>query len=398
MLLICLLLMGGNAFSAWFNNQQPYTAATEDAAAGVTENNLPAPPENENKAESTENTSGEIAVASSQEEKPVLVEEDKPEIAGRQAETAARPLVQPTAASTPPVKTTVRKDTPPAPFTLGAARDYNLVSAITVKNTGDTHSNNIRLNVPLVSSSSLYQHQGGDNFSLEPQEIQILHGIRVGLFHLGSLAPGAETTLELRYHLKTSVIRFHSDFVPDTTPAAPAVWLTPSRGTESDHSSITTLASQITANLAGDWDKAEAITSWVARNITYDASAPNRNGGALQALTNRKGVCEDFAALAAALARASGIPARVAYGYADGGTRWPAQGAFSLRGSRHAWVEFYLAGWGWVPAEPTRSRSGTLYFGTLPHNRYIVQNYNDTNLRVGYSGGKLAVSWNYATE
>ncbi len=289
------------------------------------------------------------------------------------------------------------KKLPATPFSLRSPRDYNLLTKITVKNTGDTRSTGIRLQVPLLSGSSLYQGQAGDTFSIEPSEIQTQQGIRIGVFALGDLEPGAQIILELRYNVATSVIQFFDDYVPVKTGNLPTVYLQPDKKIQSNNRQITSLSARLTNGLDSDWEKAKAITHWVSQNIIYDASAANRNGGALQALQTGRGVCEDYATLSAALARAAGIPARVAYGYADSGRRWPPVGAFSLSGFRHAWVEYYLDGYGWVPAEPTRSRT-KLYFGTLPHSGYIVQNYNDISLRGNFRGGKLAISWTDSLE
>jgi transglutaminase-like putative cysteine protease len=295
------------------------------------------------------------------------------------AETAAAPVEE--------------KITPVKPFRLGAAREYKFVTKITVKNNGDDTSTGVRLEIPLLTASSLYQVQSGERFSLNPVEIKNVQGTRVGVFNFEDLAPGAEAVLELRYQVRTSVIEFFGDFVPETSGSKPTQYLNATKGIESDSTQIVNLAAQVTGDKLTDWDKATEITRWVAANISYDGAAANRNSGALAALQSKKGVCEDYAALAVALARATGIPARIAYGYTDNGSNWPASGSFALRGFRHAWVEYYLEGRGWVPAEPTRSTSTKLYFGTFPHNRYIVQNYNDISLKGNYRGGKLAISW-----
>jgi transglutaminase-like putative cysteine protease len=283
------------------------------------------------------------------------------------------------------------------PFRLGSARDYSLLTKVHVRNSGEDTATNVRLEIPLLASSSSYQTMLNEHFSLVPTEIKIYQGARTGVFSLGDIAPGGEITLELRYTIRTSTINYLESFIAQAGGDIPVQYLGAGKGIESDHEQIISLAGKLTQSQDSDWEKAKAITQWVAANISYDANATNRNSGALQALQTRKGVCEDYATLSAALARAAGIPARIAYGYTDNGTNWPASGSFSLRGFRHAWVEFYLEGRGWVPAEPTRSRT-TLYFGTLPHNRYIIQNYNDISLKGNYRGGKLAISWTDSLE
>jgi Transglutaminase-like superfamily len=75
----------------------------------------------------------------------------------------------------------------------------------------------------------------------------------------------------------------------------------------------------------------------------YQYSYPVARRGALEMLETRRGDCGQFCRLFVALGRSVGIPARAAYG------------ALMLAGKRspHAWVEFWIDGAGWVPADPT---------------------------------------------
>lgn len=284
------------------------------------------------------------------------------------------------------------KKTPANPHRIGSSRTFQLVTKVVAKNTGEEVSTNVRIELPLISTSSLYSSRRSESFSLEPAEVKTVGGTRVGVFMLGNLEPGAEVVVEIKTQVRTSIIEFLADYVP-TDNNKTSSYLSASSGIESNNGQIINLSNQITQGLSSDWDQARAITRWVATNIRYNASATNRNSGALLALQARTGVCEDYAALCAALARAANIPARIVYGYTDNGTHWPVSGTFALRGFRHAWVEYNLAGRGWVPAEPTRSNSSKLYFGTLPHNRYIIQNYNNMSLKGNFKGGKLSLSW-----
>lgn len=313
-----------------------------------------------------------------------------------QPETPARTEAVEAPAQAAVQAVTEEKKSPGTPYRILSSAEYKTLSKVVVKNTDNEIAANARIEVPLISSSSVYQNSKKEIFSVEPVEIKNVSGTRVGVFSLGDLAPGTETVIEIRTAIRASNPEFFADFTP-ADGAVDSGWLAAGNGIESDNSQIINLAAQITQNLENDWEKASAITRWVAANIRYDASAANRNSGALQALQSRTGVCEDYAALSAALARAAGIPARVVYGYTDNGNNWPAGGAFPLRGYRHAWVEYSLSGRGWVPAEPTRS-SAKFYFGTLPHHRYIVQNYSNSSLRGSYKGSQLSISWTDSLE
>ena len=72
-------------------------------------------------------------------------------------------------------------------------------------------------------------------------------------------------------------------------------------------------------------------------------------------LFERRGFCQQYATAYAAMARAVGLPARVAVGFSygepdnpDHPTKWTVRGR-----NAHAWPEVYIAGTGWVAFEPT---------------------------------------------
>lgn len=67
----------------------------------------------------------------------------------------------------------------------------------------------------------------------------------------------------------------------------------------------------------------------------------------------QRGHCEYFATAGALLARALGVPARAAYGWA-GGTYYESSHLFVFRAREaHAWTEVWLDGYGWVVLDPT---------------------------------------------
>jgi transglutaminase-like putative cysteine protease len=93
----------------------------------------------------------------------------------------------------------------------------------------------------------------------------------------------------------------------------------------------------VAARLLNDW-----VFNYVEKAPTI--GVPN----ALEVLHTRQGDCNEHTALYVALARAAGIPARIAAGvvFSD---RIGATGAFYY----HAWPEIYLGSAGWVPVDPT---------------------------------------------
>lgn len=82
-----------------------------------------------------------------------------------------------------------------------------------------------------------------------------------------------------------------------------------------------------------------------------------------QVIDNRVGVCQDFAHLAIAAARALGIPARYVSGYLE---TVPPEGAERLVGvdASHAWFAVYDPARGWLEFDPTND--------VVPDHRYIT--------------------------
>jgi len=100
------------------------------------------------------------------------------------------------------------------------------------------------------------------------------------------------------------------------------------------------------------WAEVEAVYDWVQANIKYENG---RLKGALAALKDGTGDCEELSSLFIALCRAKGIPAR---------TVWVPE---------HCYAEFYLEdenGNGfWFPCQP----AGDKAFGEMPFQYVILQ-------------------------
>ncbi|MEO6035607.1 MAG: transglutaminase family protein [Verrucomicrobiota bacterium] len=64
------------------------------------------------------------------------------------------------------------------------------------------------------------------------------------------------------------------------------------------------------------FEKATAITEWIYKNVQYLSGSTNWQTSAYDTVTERAGVCRDFAHLGIALCRALNIPARYFTGYA----------------------------------------------------------------------------------
>ena len=108
-------------------------------------------------------------------------------------------------------------------------------------------------------------------------------------------------------------------------------------------------------------DAATDLMQRIHSDFTYESNSTEVNTPALQALAQRKGVCQDFAHIMLACLRAMGVPARYVSGYL---LTLPAPGTVKLKGSdaSHAWVAVYLPdlpqGQRWCDFDPTNNRCG----------------------------------------
>lgn len=125
-------------------------------------------------------------------------------------------------------------------------------------------------------------------------------------------------------------------------------------------SSVRELALSITRTAATPYDKALALQNYLRdpNNFTYDLDAPSGHSDhALERFLfdTKRGYCEQFAGSYAAMARAVGLPARVAVGFTPGDR--DRNGVFHVSNKQaHAWPEVWFQGVGWTSFEPTPGR------------------------------------------
>ena len=108
---------------------------------------------------------------------------------------------------------------------------------------------------------------------------------------------------------------------------------------------------------------AQELTARMHRDFRYESKSTDINTPALQALAEKRGVCQDFAHILLACLRSLGLPARYVSGYL---LTQPPPGQPRLVGSdaSHAWASVYLpelashACQGWLDLDPTNDRTG----------------------------------------
>ena len=177
---------------------------------------------------------------------------------------------------------------------------------------------------------------------------------------ISRLRNGDSAEAVFRYKVRKSNILPPADTsklkIAKKVPSKLKTFLKPSPFIESKHKKIRKIAEEIKQASAGlsDWDKVEAIYTWVRENIEYEFDTQNFT--CLEALEQGHGDCGELSSLFIAICRAQGIPARLVW----------------IPG--HAYPEFFMEdedGNGhWFPCQAAGAR---LEFGEMAEARPILQ-------------------------
>ena len=145
-----------------------------------------------------------------------------------------------------------------------------------------------------------------------------------------------------------------------TVPKSEQGFLKRSPLAQSDDPKVISLSRELTVGATTEHQAVTAILTHVADAIKYQYSPKQYD--ALFGLTTGTGNCQNFAHLAIALMRASGIPARVSIGQTLK-DKWKIpldnKGSSLVQGlgeGLHAWIEVWYPDLGWLPCDPQMSR------------------------------------------
>ena len=122
-------------------------------------------------------------------------------------------------------------------------------------------------------------------------------------------------------------------------------------------SEVIDTAQQVTAAATTPYEQARALQDWFRTEFEYDLTVQrgHSDDAMVSFLRVRRGYCEQFAGTFAVMARALGLPSRVAVGFTTGQLR--SDGRYHVLGrNAHAWPEVWFDGVGWVLFEPTPGR------------------------------------------
>ena len=137
----------------------------------------------------------------------------------------------------------------------------------------------------------------------------------------------------------------------------------------SENSQCVALARQLIEDANSQAAAAEAIYTWIVSNISYDSAkarqltnvtgyTPNPD----ETLASRRGICFDYASLAAAMLRSVGIPTKIVTGYVADGSIYHAWNMVWLQGQ---WVNasFTVPAEEWTRIDVTFASSGPQIIG-----------------------------------
>jgi transglutaminase-like putative cysteine protease len=176
-----------------------------------------------------------------------------------------------------------------------------------------------------------------------------------------SLVTGNATSNDTKYTVQSEVPAPTQAELRASPPVRPAQYASLLKLPGDFPQDVRDLADAVTKDARAPYDKAIALQDYLRdpHNYTYDTNVdPGHSDRALERFLfqTKRGYCEQFAGSYAAMARSIGLPARVAvgftYGSPDRNDVWHVTDK-----DAHAWPEVWLENIGWMPFEPTPTRS-----------------------------------------
>jgi transglutaminase-like putative cysteine protease len=196
------------------------------------------------------------------------------------------------------------------------------------------------------------------------------HGNRVLFLTAGPADSGR--IIEIKYRVQR---REKAAYPPQDADAIVPKYLNPERLVPRDEN-FRTIAEAVTAGKESDLMRARALYDHVIERMRYQKHGAGWGvGNAVYACDAGTGNCSDYHAYFIALARAAGIPARLAIGAAI-----PSERNVGRIDGYHCWAEFFADGKWWpvdISEADKYSSLATYYFGHHPANRLELSQGRD---------------------
>jgi transglutaminase-like putative cysteine protease len=159
-----------------------------------------------------------------------------------------------------------------------------------------------------------------------------------------------------------SIIPFYGEEELRNTSQDYSLWIRLRYMTLPEHVSdeVYVLAQELTATELTTYDRAKAIEAYL-RTFPYTLNVPEKPSAVdfvdFFLFDIQKGYCDYYATAMVVLARAAGLPARIAVGYI-GAPVESEENLYKVTADlAHSWVEIYFPEYGWIPFEPTAGRA-----------------------------------------
>jgi transglutaminase-like putative cysteine protease len=149
---------------------------------------------------------------------------------------------------------------------------------------------------------------------------------------------------------------------------------------------VRALAARLTASQSTPYDRARAIEAYLRQYpYTLDVTRPPAGQDVVDyfLFDLKKGYCDYYASAMVVLARASGVPARLAVGYSAGAYNLNSKRYIVTEADAHSWVEVYFPRIGWVPFEPTAARPELQWAETAPRAAPVAPSLPQTRTPAG---------------
>jgi transglutaminase-like putative cysteine protease len=269
----------------------------------------------------------------------------------------------------------------PGTKTLKHKRSYTLSYTVDIRVEDAGKPNSLYLWLPIPSLSASQRNVRLLSRSAEPF-VENYQGS--SLYQLIDLLPGTHKTITLSYvsdvyavetNVRVQAIKAENNSLPA------AMYTRPSPLVPSDDQGIVSQAAAITGREKNPYTKAKMIYNWLVAQGGLQAGA--QQGGALEALEEKRADSYQASLLFCALARAAGVPAI------------PVAGVLVNRlqeTTRHYWAEFWIDSFGWVPLDIALGAGAAPANFTLreDHNAYYFGNLD--NQRIAFSRGEIQLS------
>lgn len=254
-------------------------------------------------------------------------------------------------------------------FTSCLAESFKITNTYTLTNIGSREVKTSFATIK-IGQKDFVRYQKDDSIKITPTPDSKFYdgfGNLYVTYNLGNYKPGRSIDVIVEREYTPSS---YSGEIPlrtsSTIDSENKVYTIASTRIESDNAEIIAKAKEVTYNVSSDYKKAMALYEFVNTYMTYDKNDSFANKGAYSALVNKRGVCEEYSTLYAALCRAVGIPCKVISGYRvdrkeekkadrvfdDTVGKYvdtPAEYSYSI--TPHDWNEIWLDDYGWVPVD-----------------------------------------------